>query len=74
MKTAKVGNFEIGGPEFTLIGGPCVAESREICFEIASFLKDLCASRGVSYIFKASFDKATAWNTDLKFFRRSNPN
>ena len=58
MKTAKVGNFEIGGPEFTLIGGPCVAESREICFEIASFLKDLCASRGVSYIFKASFDKA----------------
>ena len=58
MKTAKVGNFEVGGEKFTLIGGPCVAESPEICFEIASFLKDLCMSRGVSYIFKASFDKA----------------
>ena len=38
MKTAKVGNFEVGGEKFTLIGGPCVAESPEFCFEIASFL------------------------------------
>lgn len=58
MKTVKVGNHIIGGPQFTLIGGPCVAESREICFQIAEFLKELCESKGIFYIFKASFDKA----------------
>ncbi len=58
MKAAKIKNFSIGDGKFAVIGGPCIAESREICFEIARFMKDLCESRGVSYIFKASFDKA----------------
>ena len=42
----------------TLIAGPCVIESWELCRDLAQVLKDMCAKRQVSYIFKASFDKA----------------
>lgn len=43
---------------FTLIAGPCMAESFELCMQVAQQLKALCASLGVNYVFKASFDKA----------------
>lgn len=46
------------GEKLTLIGGPCVAESSELCFEIAGYLKRLCAELDINYIFKASYDKA----------------
>jgi len=42
----------------TLIAGPCVIESEELCFQVAETMRDLCASLGVNYVFKASFDKA----------------
>jgi 2-dehydro-3-deoxyphosphooctonate aldolase (KDO 8-P synthase) len=48
----------IGDGGMVLIAGPCVAESLDICREIAGVMKELCASKGVSYVFKASFDKA----------------
>jgi 2-dehydro-3-deoxyphosphooctonate aldolase (KDO 8-P synthase) len=41
-----------------LIAGPCTAESRELCIEVAGTMKDLCARQGIPYIFKASYDKA----------------
>jgi 2-dehydro-3-deoxyphosphooctonate aldolase (KDO 8-P synthase) len=41
-----------------LIAGPCVIESEELCFEIAAFLKRVCRKLGITYIFKASYDKA----------------
>jgi 2-dehydro-3-deoxyphosphooctonate aldolase (KDO 8-P synthase) len=51
--------YEVGaGAPLLLIAGPCVIESRELCFQIAGRMKELCAARGVSYVFKASFDKA----------------
>jgi 2-dehydro-3-deoxyphosphooctonate aldolase (KDO 8-P synthase) len=43
---------------FTLIAGPCVAESYELCRDLAQTLKAICAAHDVAYIFKASFDKA----------------
>lgn len=43
---------------FTLIAGPCMAESFELCMQVATAMRDLCQSLGVGYIFKASFDKA----------------
>lgn len=43
---------------FTLIAGPCMAESDDLCLQVASTLRALCAELGVGYIFKASFDKA----------------
>ena len=50
-----------------LIAGPCVIESESLCVDIAGFLKEACAARGVGLIFKASFDKAN--RTSLKSFR-----
>jgi 2-dehydro-3-deoxyphosphooctonate aldolase (KDO 8-P synthase) len=52
------GKFLIPDGRLTLIGGPCMAESKEICLEVAGFLKEVCAGLGINYIFKASFDKA----------------
>jgi len=41
-----------------LIAGPCVVESEALTIEIAGQLRDLTASLGVPFIFKASYDKA----------------
>jgi 2-dehydro-3-deoxyphosphooctonate aldolase (KDO 8-P synthase) len=41
-----------------LLAGPCVIESGELCFTIARRLKTVCAKLGITYVFKASFDKA----------------
>ena len=42
----------------TLIAGPCVVESWELCRDLATHLAAACSKRGISYIFKASYDKA----------------
>ncbi len=47
-----------GGQRFTLLAGPCAIESREMAFQVATELKQMCEELGVNYIFKASFDKA----------------
>ena len=51
--------FEVGldKPIF-LISGPCVAESEQMCLDIAGQMKEICAELGIPYIFKASYDKA----------------
>ena len=41
-----------------LIAGPCVIESEKLCARIANFLKNTTAKLPITYIFKASFDKA----------------
>ncbi|MBU1235287.1 MAG: 3-deoxy-8-phosphooctulonate synthase [Gammaproteobacteria bacterium] len=41
-----------------LIAGPCVAESKQLCLDIAGQMKEICAGLGIPYIFKASYDKA----------------
>ncbi len=41
-----------------LISGPCVIEAEELCLSIAAKLKRVCRALGVTYVFKASFDKA----------------
>ena len=55
----KLCGFEAGldQPLF-LIAGPCTAESLELCVDVAGQLKEVCASLGLPYIFKASYDKA----------------
>lgn len=50
-----------------LIAGPCVIESEELCFRVASSLKKTCSRLGISFVFKASFDKAN--RTSSKSFR-----
>ncbi len=46
------------GEPLLVISGPCVIENEIMCLEIATKLKDECHKLGISYIFKASFDKA----------------
>lgn len=55
----KACGLTIGGDgPFTVIAGPCVAESRELCLEVAQTMSAVCRKLGVQYVFKASFDKA----------------
>jgi 2-dehydro-3-deoxyphosphooctonate aldolase (KDO 8-P synthase) len=49
---------------FFLIAGPCVIESREHTRFLASRLLDLAESRGIPFLFKASFDKANRTSLD----------
>lgn len=53
--------------KFVVIAGPCVIESRDIVFEIASELRFLADDSEVEFYFKASFDKAN--RTSIKSFR-----
>jgi 2-dehydro-3-deoxyphosphooctonate aldolase (KDO 8-P synthase) len=43
---------------FTLIAGPCVIESRDLALEVAERMKTITDRLGITYVFKASFDKA----------------
>jgi len=59
MNTVKIDDrFTVGDGSLTFFGGPCTAESAEVCLEAGRFLRDLCARLGINYVFKASFDKA----------------
>ncbi len=59
MNTLSIGSVSIG-PQAPLciIAGPCVAESYDLCMSIGSQVQKRCATLGLGYIFKASFDKA----------------
>ncbi len=48
------------GPDrpLTIIAGPCQAESKDLCTTVGKAVRDRCAELGLSYIFKASYDKA----------------
>ncbi len=59
----RIRDFTIGDGNLTLMAGPCSLESLELGMEIARTMKDICAERGVHYIFKASFDKANRTST-----------
>ena len=41
-----------------VIAGPCVIESAELCLQIGVHVKRICDELGLTYVFKASFDKA----------------
>lgn len=58
--TVRIADIEVGreSGRLALIAGPCVAESLELCREVAGAVKALCEEVGFTYIFKASFDKA----------------
>lgn len=50
-----------------LIGGPCALESEEIARKVAGKMQEICSRLGLTYVFKASFDKAN--RTSLSSFR-----
>ena len=55
----KLCGFDVGldQPLF-LIAGPCVIESREMAFDTAGKLQEICRRLGVNFIYKSSYDKA----------------
>jgi 2-dehydro-3-deoxyphosphooctonate aldolase (KDO 8-P synthase) len=55
----KLCGFEVGldQPLF-LIAGPCVIESRDMAFDTAGKLQEICRTLGVNFIYKSSYDKA----------------
>ena len=55
----KLCGFEAGlNKPLFLIAGPCVVESRQLAMDTAGVLKEICATIGVSFIYKSSYDKA----------------
>lgn len=61
-----VRELTIGPERLTLIAGPCMAESSDLCAEVAGTVKEIANDLGIQFIFKASFDKAnrTSVNTE----------
>src|SRR5262252_84441 len=58
-RLCRAGNIEIGnGQPLAIIAGPCVLESLELGMQIGRNLAPICRDLGLSYVFKASFDKA----------------
>jgi 2-dehydro-3-deoxyphosphooctonate aldolase (KDO 8-P synthase) len=50
-----------------LIGGPCALESEDLARKVAGKMVAVCDKLGISYVFKASFDKAN--RTSLSSYR-----
>lgn len=68
LKSGKGPDMEIGpGKPLLLLAGPCVLESEELAREIVSEMKAITSRLGISYVFKASYDKAN--RTSLESFR-----
>lgn len=58
-RTCTVGPVNISQEQaLCIIAGPCILESLDMGLEIGRTIRDACAKAGLSYIFKASFDKA----------------
>ncbi len=58
-RLCRVGPVAIGpGQPLAIIAGPCVLESLELGLTIGRRVQEACRGAGLSYIFKASFDKA----------------
>ena len=49
---------------FFLLAGPCVIESEEMAFHIASYLKEICESLDIPLVFKGSYRKANRSRLD----------
>jgi len=62
------GLIQVGsGQPLLLIAGPCALESEEMARRVAGTMQEICARLGLSYVFKASFDKAN--RTPLSSYR-----
>lgn len=59
QRDCPVGSVVIGPAHpLAIIAGPCVLESLDLGLKIGEAVRDACRREGLSYIFKASFDKA----------------
>ncbi len=64
-KTIEIGGLRIGnGQPFMLIAGPCVIEDEKVVLRVGEFLKDICSSMKIPFVFKNSYDKANRTSHD----------
>ncbi|HUS46623.1 MAG TPA: 3-deoxy-8-phosphooctulonate synthase [Phycisphaerae bacterium] len=56
--SCRIGPVEFGAGRLALIAGPCMAESLELCLQVAGRVREICRKLDVGYVFKASYDKA----------------
>ena len=64
-RTCTIGPVTIGaGHPLAIIAGPCTLESLDLGLTIGEQLRDVCADSGLTYVFKASFDKANRTSAD----------
>jgi len=64
-RVVKIGDIKIGtGKGFAIFAGPCVIETEELAFSIASHLKSITRKYKIPYVFKASYDKANRLSID----------
>ncbi len=63
-KSFSIGGLTLGGPAPVFILGPCVIESEEFVWRMARRLKEITDAAGVSFVFKASYDKANRTSVD----------
>jgi 2-dehydro-3-deoxyphosphooctonate aldolase (KDO 8-P synthase) len=54
----------VNSRNFFLIAGPCVIESKELCFEVAEKTVAICDKLEIPYIFKSSYKKANRSKLD----------
>src|SRR6266550_1746125 len=66
-KAFRVGNTTFGDGRLTIIGGPCVIESREHALMMARECATRAHKAGLDFVYKSSFDKAN--RSSLKSFR-----
>ncbi|MBN2484882.1 MAG: 3-deoxy-8-phosphooctulonate synthase [Bacteroidales bacterium] len=57
-------NSLLSSENYFLLAGPCVVESRELCFEVAEQVKNITTELNIPYIFKASYRKANRSRID----------
>jgi 2-dehydro-3-deoxyphosphooctonate aldolase (KDO 8-P synthase) len=60
----KIGSVEVGSGNLFLIAGPCIVESESHAMKMAEAISSITNRLGVSYIFKASYDKANRTSID----------
>ncbi len=63
----KIGNVTLGGKQPAFILGPCVIESEKFVWRMARRVAGICDNAGVSFIFKASYNKAN--RTSVRSYR-----
>jgi 2-dehydro-3-deoxyphosphooctonate aldolase (KDO 8-P synthase) len=65
IKKVYLKDIVFGGEKLVIIAGPCVIEDDEsIVFKTAEKLKEITEKLGISFIFKASYDKANRSSID----------
>jgi len=68
IQTPSASPIKVGDDQpLLLIGGPCALESEDLAHQVAETMLEICDRHGISYVFKASFDKAN--RTSLSSYR-----